>query len=59
MQLGWLPEAVFRMGTTSVKNQQAIHDLTMQVSILANSTSDSLGLLNEQLQHTSKMTAQH
>ena len=50
---------MFGMGTASLKNPQAIYDLLMQVSVWANSTSDSLELLNEQLQHTSKMTAQH
>ena len=59
MRLGWWLEALFGMGTASVKNRQAIHDLTGQVSVFANSTSDSLALLNEQRQHTSKMTAQH
>ena len=48
MRLGWWLEALFGMGTASVKNRQAIRDLTAQVSVFANSTSDSLELLHEQ-----------
>lgn len=59
MRLGRWLEALFRMGTASVKNRQAIQDLSVQVSVFANSTPDSSELLKEQLQHTSKRTAQH
>ncbi|GAB0202628.1 hypothetical protein GRJ2_002728400 [Grus japonensis] len=52
-------ESLFGVGIAPVRNQQAILDLGLQLSALANATSDSLKLLNDQLQHTSKMTIQN
>ena len=58
-RVGWWMESVFGLGAAPVRNQQTILELGLQLSALANATSDSLGLLNDQLQHTSKMTIQN
>ncbi|KAM9590793.1 uncharacterized protein ACIBXB_005861 [Morphnus guianensis] len=58
-RVGWLMESIFGLGVAPVRNRQSILELSLQLSALANVTSDSLGLLNNQLQHTSKMTIQN
>lgn len=58
-RVGWWLESIFGMGVALVQNQQAVLERGLQLSALANSTSDSLGLLDNQLQHTSRMTIQN
>lgn len=52
-------ELLFGVGIAPVQNQQAILEIGLELSALANATSDSLELLSDQLQHTSKMIIQN
>ena len=58
-QVGWWMESISGLGIAPVWNWQSILELGLQLSALANAMSDSLGLLNDQLEHTSKMTIQN
>nr|XP_009682249.1 PREDICTED: uncharacterized protein LOC104149991 [Struthio camelus australis] len=55
----WALEGMFSLGAVNAPNRAILSKLTYQAEALVNATHNSVGLINKQLQATSKMTLQN